>query len=377
MTPKTGLYIHWPFCARICPYCDFTITRSRNEDIGAWTDIFVEDLRRYGEMIGPRPLVSIYFGGGTPSLMPPDAVGRVIDAAEDVYGIEPGAEITLEANPTDAEAARFSGFASAGVNRLSLGVQSLDDRQLSFLGRNHGAGEARAAVEVAMKAFRQVTLDFIYALPDETMEAWRARLSEILSLGAGHLSLYQLTVEQGTAFGQAVKRGDWTPSGEDRSADLYDLTQEMTDEVGLPAYEVSNHARAGEEAVHNGLYWQGADWLAIGPGAHGRLTTGGARHATSGQAYIRQWPDLSFDDRYEFEFLDDEAQAMEVIAGALRTTAGLPLDRVPQSCREALRRAAGNYAAEGILEWEGDILRIAPKYRPLTDHLVSRLTSVL
>ena len=377
MTPDTGLYVHWPFCARICPYCDFTVTRSRREDVTAWTDRLIEDIRAMRERTGPRRLVSVYFGGGTPSLMPPGEVARVLDAAAAAFGVAPGAEITLEANPTDGEAVRFEGFRAAGINRLSLGVQSFDDTQLAFLGREHGGEEARAAARLAARVFPRVTLDFIYALPGETMAQWRARLMEVIDLGAEHLSFYQLTVEPDTAFHRAVSRGQWRPPEDDLAADLYEVTQEVTAAAGLPAYEGSNHARAGAEAVHNALYWRAADWVAVGPGAHGRLTTEDGRRALAGSENIRAWMEAPFENRYAVEILSEEAQAIEALAGGLRTREGLPVARLPATYRLAVLKAARDLVQDGLVEEGGERLRIPPRHRLLTDHIVARIVEAL
>ena len=282
-----GLYVHWPYCARICPYCDFNVLRDRGrgEEQRALKDAILADLRRHRELTGPRELVSIFLGGGTPSLMDPDWAGEMIALCQALWTPLADLEITLEANPTDAEAGRFAGFAAAGVQRLSLGVQALDDASLTLLGRNHGADEARRAAALGARVFPRLSLDLIYARPGQTPDAWRAELAETLALGAEHLSPYQLTIEAGTAFDRAVKRGTLVPPAEHLAAELFDVTQETLTAAGFTAYEVSNQARGqAARSRHNLVYWTGADYVGVGPGAHGRLTLDGARTATFSQA---------------------------------------------------------------------------------------------
>jgi len=286
LTPL-GVYIHWPYCARICPYCDFNVLRDRGrgEEQRALKAAILADLRRHRELTGPRELTSIFLGGGTPSLMDPDWAGEMIALCSSLWTPAADLEVSLEANPTDAEAGRFSAFAAAGVQRLSLGVQALDDASLAMLGRNHGADEARRAAALGARTFPRLSLDLIYARPGQTPDAWRAELTQAIDLGAEHLSPYQLTIEAGTAFDRAVRRGTLVPPGEDLAAELFDVTQETLGAAGFVAYEVSNHAR-GEAARsrHNLVYWRGQDYVGAGPGAHGRLTLEGARTATFAEA---------------------------------------------------------------------------------------------
>ncbi|RFB05210.1 radical SAM family heme chaperone HemW [Parvularcula marina] len=377
MSLETGLYIHWPFCSRICPYCDFTITRSRDEDFARWVAEYVLDLEKFRERMGSRQLASIYFGGGTPSLLPASAVGQLIEAADRLFGLAPAAEITLEANPTDAEISHFAGFRSAGINRLSLGVQSFDDAQLSFLGRNHGEAEARRAVDVAASTFEAYTLDFIYALPDEDLVAWEMRLSDILAVGAPHLSLYQLTVEPETAFAKAVGRGDWHPMPDERAAGLYAMTQSMTASAGCPGYEISNHARPGAEAKHNSLYWRGADWIGIGPGSHGRLTLEVGRSAIAGRPTIREWLGMPHQERYDEEQLDEEAQLIELLAGGLRQVAGLDLNLLKEEQKASVLSVTGALLDDGMVQQESHRLMIPEDHRLITDYIISRLVGAL
>ena len=265
-----ALYIHWPFCLAKCPYCDFNSHVRDAIDHALWETALLADMRHDAALAADGPLDSIFFGGGTPSLMPPALVERLLGEAQKLWGFAPGIEITLEANPSSVETARFAALATAGVNRVSLGVQALDDKTLQFLGRVHDAGEALSALDVAQRHFARVNFDLIYALPGQTPDAWRADLERALDFGTGHLSLYQLTIEPGTRFASMVRRKEFEPLDDDAGGELYDLTRELTTAHGLPAYEVSNHARPGEESRHNLTYWRYQDYCGIGPGAHGR-----------------------------------------------------------------------------------------------------------
>ncbi len=265
-----ALYIHWPFCAKKCPYCDFNSHVRESVDVDAWETALIADMRAEAKVAGGETLTSIFFGGGTPSLMPPSLVAALLDEAERLWGFGPGIEITLEANPSSVEAANFTDLASAGINRVSLGVQSLEDETLHWLGRLHSSTEALAALDVAQSAFDRVSFDLIYALPGQTSDQWEAQLTRALGFGTSHLSLYQLTIEPGTRFETDVRQGRFQPLGDEEAAQLYDQTRAMTAAAGLPAYEVSNHARAGQESRHNLTYWRYQDYAGIGPGAHGR-----------------------------------------------------------------------------------------------------------
>ena len=265
-----ALYVHWPFCVSKCPYCDFNSHVRASIDQDEWREALLADLAHEARLLPDRTLKSIFFGGGTPSLMEPATVAAVIDAATATWAPSPDIEITLEANPNSVEAARFADLAVAGVNRLSLGLQSFDDGALDFLGRAHSAREGFRALEIAQRNFRRVSFDLIYALPGDTEDSWSASLAQALSLGTRHLSLYQLTIEPGTRFASMVGRHDFEPLDSDRAAALYELTDAMTSEAGMPAYEISNHARPGHEGHHNLTYWRYGDYAGIGPGAHGR-----------------------------------------------------------------------------------------------------------
>lgn len=267
-----ALYIHWPFCLAKCPYCDFNSHVRERVDHARWEQALLADMRHEREVSSAEPLESVFFGGGTPSLMPPALVARLLKEAEQIWGFAPGIEITLEGNPSSVEAANYAALADVGVNRVSLGLQALDNETLRFLGRLHDATEGLAALDVAQRHFERVSFDLIYARPRQTLYAWQAELSQALTYGTGHLSLYQLTIEPGTRFETMVRKGQFIPLDDDACADMFELTRDMTAQAGLPAYEVSNHARPGEESRHNLTYWRYLDYCGIGPGAHGRRT---------------------------------------------------------------------------------------------------------
>jgi len=269
-----ALYIHWPFCASKCPYCDFNSHVRAEIDLAAWRDGLLAELHHEARQTPSGPagetLTSVFFGGGTPSLMPAPLVAELLGEAAKLWGFAPGIEITLEANPTSFEAARFAEFAAVGINRLSIGVQSFDAQALAFLGRTHSVATAERVIGRAQQMFGRVTFDLIYALPGQTAREWEAQLTHALAYGTEHLSLYQLTIEPNTRFATDVRRQAFAPMDNDEAADLFTLTQELTARAGLPAYEISNHARPGEESRHNLAYWRYQDYVGIGPGAHGR-----------------------------------------------------------------------------------------------------------
>ncbi len=275
-----AIYVHWPFCARKCPYCDFNSHVRERVDHAAWRAAYLRELAQMRQLTGPREIVSVFFGGGTPSLMEPATTAAVIAEIDALWGIPQGVEITLEANPGSTEADKFRAFRAAGVNRVSVGVQALNDADLKALGRLHDADEARRAVGIAGDVFGRFSFDLIYARQGQTVAAWQDELRAALAMGSSHLSLYQLTIEEGTPFHTLFQRGEIVLPDEDSGAAMYELTQQMCADAGLPAYEVSNHARMGEESRHNLVYWRGGDYAGIGPGAHGRLTLEGKRVAT-------------------------------------------------------------------------------------------------
>ena len=335
--PPLGVYVHWPYCARICPYCDFNVVRDRGQpEQAALAPAIVRDLEAQAALTGPRRLVSVFLGGGTPSLMDPAWAAEIVDAARRLWPADGPVEVTLEANPTDAEAGRYAAFAQAGVQRLSLGVQALDDDALRLLGRNHDAAEARRAAEAAASAFPRLSIDLIYARPSQTPAAWAAELAQAVAWGAEHVSPYQLTIEPGTAFDRLVGRGRLVPPDQDLAAALYETTQETLEAAGFEAYEVSNHARGpAARSRHNLVYWRGQDYVGAGPGAHGRLTLGapaaGGRAATYAEPkvadYIRavERTGLGWRDR---EDLTPREAALERLLMGLRTVEGVGLDEL-------------------------------------------------
>jgi len=373
MTPKLGVYVHWPYCARLCPYCDFNVYKNREINAARWLAALTRDLSYWAGRTPPRKLTSLYFGGGTPSLAPLAVLEGVIAACASLWGFDDNAEITIEANPTDAEQSLFRAFAAAGVNRLSLGVQSFDDAALKFLGRDHDGAAARRAVETALSVFDRATFDLIYALSGETAKSWRERLREALTLGAPHLSLYQLTIEQGTAFEKAVARELWTPPDEDAGADLYDVAQEETARAGLPAYEISNHAAQGGESRHNLLYWTQQDYIGVGPGAHGRLTESGARLATetplSPDAYL-ETAESSGCGANLIEPLTEDAILTERLFMGLRLASGLALSA---SDIAALAPRIDALAEEGLLVRRGAHIAATPDGRRLLNAVLARI----
>lgn len=325
---ELGVYIHWPYCARICPYCDFNVVRDRGrkEEQAALADAIVADLEAQRALTGERRLLSIFFGGGTPSLMDPAQVARVIETTKRLWSPADDLEISLEANPTDAETGRFAALADTGVQRLSLGVQALDDVALKTLGRNHDASAARRAMAAARRAFPRLSIDLIYARPGQTDAAWRAELAEALATAPEHVSPYQLTIEAGTAFDRAVGRGRLKVPDEDLAATLFETTQEILEAAGFDAYEVSNHAK-GEAARsrHNLVYWRGVDYVGVGPGAHGRLALPEGRVATTAHRVISDYVAAVGRTGLGFtrEILTPEEAAEERLVLGLRIDAGV------------------------------------------------------
>lgn len=373
-----ALYVHWPYCARICPYCDFNVVRDRGkvEEQAALVAAILADMEAQGRLTGPRRLASMFFGGGTPSLMASEAVAAVIDRARTLFPPRGPIEITLEANPTDAEAARFAALSDAGINRLSMGVQALDDAALAFLGRNHSADEARRAVAVAARAFPRLSIDLIYARPDQTVDGWRAELTGAIDMGFEHVSPYQLTIEPTTAFGRAVARGAWTPPDEDLSAALYEATQTVLEAAGFDAYEVSNHAR-GEAArsAHNLHVWRGGDYLGLGPGAHGRLTLEGSRTATVAHRGIG---DYVAGVNAGTPWREREAQsardaAEEKVLLGLRTVEGVALADLAVLGRGMETGPLAGLVGDGFLAAEAGRIRATAAGRPVLDGVLRAL----
>ena len=376
-----AIYIHWPFCQSKCPYCDFNSYARRTISEEQYLEAALSELDHYAAETRGRPLSSIFFGGGTPSLMMPHTVGALLDKIAALWPVESACEITLEANPSSVEFDRFEGYRIAGVNRVSLGVQSLSDEQLRFLGRLHTAAEARQALEIAGRHFERISFDLIYARPGQTEFEWRLELREALALARRHLSLYQLTIEPETAFFDLYRRGKLRVPGADLSADLYTLTQEMCEAAGLPAYEVSNHAAPGQESRHNLTYWRYGDYLGIGPGAHGRLTAGGRKYATAAEKAPAAWyakvNECGSGCEEHFE-LDPRQQAEEAVLMGLRLREGLDLAAL--SAKTGFSPALQVIAPleeEDLLRRDGDWLRATMQGRLVLNALVEAIAAGL
>ena len=374
-----ALYIHWPFCLAKCPYCDFNSHVRDTVDHAAWQAALLAEMRHEHSISGGEPLDSIFFGGGTPSLMPPALVERLLIEAQALWGFAEGIEITLEGNPSSVEAANYADLAAAGISRVSLGLQSLDDAALRFLGRLHDADEGLKALDVAQRHFQRVSFDLIYALPGQTMEQWQSELARALSFGTGHLSLYQLTIEPGTKFATMVRQHDFTPLDEDASADLFTLTRSMTAAAGLPAYEISNHARPGEESRHNLTYWRYHDYAGIGPGAHGRR--GGM--ATVRHKKPENWLAAVADKGNglsEERALTVSEQASEALLMGLRLREGVDLADLARRFGFAPANLingakADFYTDEGLLWRDGDQIGVTDSGMPLLDGLLGELVA--
>lgn len=372
-----ALYIHWPFCLSKCPYCDFNSHVRQGLSFNEWEAALLADLRHEAAAAAGAGLDSVFFGGGTPSLMPPELVATLLAEAERLWGFNPAIEITLEANPTSVEAANFAALAAAGVNRVSLGLQALDDEALRFLGRQHSAREGLAALQTAQGVFSRVSFDLIYARPGQTPEHWAAELERALGFGTGHLSLYQLTIEPGTRFATDVRQGAFVPLDDDPAADLYALTREMTEAAGLPAYEISNHARPGEESRHNLTYWRYQDYAGIGPGAHGRRGGVATVRHRKPENYLaalgRNGHGIS-----EERVLAPREQAAEALLMGLRLREGVDADALarrfglePGSLVDRERLAF--YQSLGLAWHEGGRVGVTPQGMPLLDALLAEL----
>ncbi|WP_029351691.1 radical SAM family heme chaperone HemW [Bosea sp. 117] len=379
--PGFGVYVHWPFCLAKCPYCDFNShVRHSPPDQDRFLRAFRAEIADARARTGQRRTASVFFGGGTPSLMDPATVGGILAAIDEAWPLDATAEVTLEANPTSVEAGRFRGYRAAGVNRVSLGVQALDDASLKALGRMHTADEALAAVAVARAAFERVSFDLIYARPAQTPEAWRAELLRAISEGCEHLSLYQLTIEDGTPFAALHRAGKLVVPEEEVARALWDVTQEMTREAGLPAYEISNHARPGAESRHNLLYWRYGEYAGIGPGAHGRLDTPEGRRATSTERRPEAW--LNLVEEHGHGLVEDESltrmeQSDEFLLMGLRLAEGIDGQRFKRlSGRDFESMRVHALLAEGMIEQLPDgRLRVTPQGFPVLDAIVADLAA--
>jgi putative oxygen-independent coproporphyrinogen III oxidase len=363
--PGFALYVHWPFCASKCPYCDFNSHVRDGVDAARWQRAYLAELDRAAAETAGRTVTSVFFGGGTPSLMPPATAAAILDRVTALWPVAREAEITLEANPGASEAARFRAFREAGVNRLSIGVQALDDAALAFLGRKHSAGEALAAVERAAAAFDRFSFDLIYARPGQSVADWRDELTRALGFAGEHLSVYQLTIEPGTAFHTAHQRGDFALPDEDTAADLYETTRDLLTAAGLNAYEISNHARPGAESRHNLTYWRYGDYAGVGPGAHGRLTLGETKVATRQQRLPETWlADVERTGSGEVERtpLARAERGREMLLMGLRLSEGVDLARFEREAGVPARdfvdaAAARRLADAGLIAWTDDALR--------------------
>lgn len=348
-----ALYIHWPFCLSKCPYCDFNSHVRERIPQARMVAALRAELAFEAARIGPRRLTSIFFGGGTPSLLDPENVAALIADAMTLFTADPNIEITLEANPTSIEAGRFAGYAAAGVNRVSIGVQSFDEQALKFLGREHSAGQAIAAIELAREIFPRLSFDLIYARPGQAEPAWRAELNMALSLAADHLSLYQLTIEAGTKFQTLYARGEFALPDDDLAAALYDATAEVAGTFGLAPYEISNYAKPGGESRHNLSYWRYEEYAGIGPGAHGRLNLGGRLHATSRHRGPEVWADLveqSGSGATHEDAVSAQDRAREALLMGLRLTEGILLSRYEQRTGSAVSDAVDPVILQAAIE---------------------------
>ncbi|WP_010543892.1 radical SAM family heme chaperone HemW [Sphingomonas elodea] len=372
-----ALYVHWPFCVSKCPYCDFNSHVRESVDQARWRDALLADLAHEAAVLPGRRLGSIFFGGGTPSLMPPATVAAILDAAERAWGFEDGLEITLEANPSSVEAERFADIAAAGVNRVSLGLQALDDEALRFLGRAHGVDEGLAALATAQAAFRRVSFDLIYARPGQSVDTWEAELRRAIGFGTEHLSLYQLTIEPGTRFATLAARGQLTIPDADLGADLFETTRAITAAAGLRAYEISNHARPGAESRHNLTYWRYRDYAGIGPGAHGRR--GGL--ATLRHKKPENWLAALDRNGHGMEREDVLApydRATEALLMGLRIAEGVDLDRVAElggGTAPVDGAALDRLVRLGLAEHDGSRLRITETGMPVLEAILRELVA--
>ena len=376
-----GVYVHWPFCASKCPYCDFNSHVHRGAfDEEAYVQAYEREIAHAASIAPGRVVQSIFFGGGTPSLMSPWAVERIIDAVAKHWTVEARAEITLEANPTSVEVERFKGFRGAGVNRVSLGVQSLREKPLADLGRRHSVEEAVAAVRIAQSVFERSSFDLIYARPHQTLEDWEDELKEALWLAKGHISLYQLTIEQGTRYFDLHKAGKLKMPDEDLAADFYEMTQELTAQAGMPAYEISNHARPGQESQHNLLYWRYGEYAGIGPGAHGRLLINNQRHATAAELLPFDWQKKVVAQGHGMvvdDVLTWEEQGDEFLVMGLRLREGISPQRFTAlSGRKINQRQIDDLKGYGFVETlpNGNI-RVTDRGWPVLDAVVADLAA--
>jgi len=372
-----GVYVHWPFCLAKCPYCDFNSHVSREVDHEQWRKAFVSELQHSATLTGPRKVDSIFFGGGTPSLMEAETVAAVIDEIDRAWGIKPNAEITLEANPTSVEANKFVDFSQAGVNRISMGIQSLNDTDLKALGRMHSVDEALKAFDIAKKQFERVSFDLIYARQKQTAKHWFTELRRALDLAVDHLSLYQLTIEQGTRFGDLYNKGKLRGlPPNDEAADMYLGTQEICSEFGLHGYEISNYARKDAESRHNLVYWRYGDYVGVGPGAHARLTIDGQRTALNTHLAPQKWLESNAEFGHgiqETEALSLEDQATEYLMMSMRLAEGSDLNRFEKMSSRISPSRLAQLQEMGMVNVEGKRLFATAKGRPVLNSILAEL----
>ncbi len=368
-----GLYVHWPFCQAKCPYCDFNSHVVDAVDQSKWQDAFRKEIERVQSDLPGRTLDTIFFGGGTPSLMSPKTVETIITTARAAWPFANDMEITLEANPTSVEANRFQGFADAGVNRVSIGVQALNDDDLRKLGRLHSVDDARRAVELAKSVFPRTSFDLIYARQNQSLEAWKNELSEALEMADGHLSLYQLTIEPGTAFGDRFAKGRLRDlPNDDLAADMFEVTQDLTAASGLPAYEISNHASPGNESRHNMIYWRGHDWIGVGPGAHGRFTSKGSRIATESYLAPGKWLSAVNEGsgeslRRTLALLEDKEERLMM---GLRLETGVPVSEYQEYINKF-----NELIRIDMLERQNGLVRATERGKPVLNAILRELLS--
>lgn len=379
--PGFGVYVHWPFCAAKCPYCDFNShVRHQPVDQDAFVAAFLREMAAMRAMSGVRTVTSIFMGGGTPSLMRPETVDAILNGIARHWHVPSGIEITMEANPSSVEAERFRGYRAAGVNRVSLGVQALNDRDLKFLGRLHDVADALRAVKLAREIFPRMSFDLIYARPGQTGDEWTRELKEAISYAVDHLSLYQLTIEEGTPFFGLHKAGKIVIPDQDHAAELYEITQGFTADAGMPAYEVSNHARPGLESRHNLTYWRYGDYVGLGPGAHGRLTANGTKYATATHRTPEEWLKLVGEHGHgmvDRDALETDEQADEMLLMGLRLREGLDLARWSSLSGRELDIDRENFLiGHGFIERLGNSrLRCTPQGMLILDAVVADLAA--
>lgn len=372
-----AIYLHWPFCQAKCPYCDFNSHVAREIDQSRWKQAYLAEIDRYAEQTQGRVLTSVFFGGGTPSLMQPDVVHAVLERIKQRWPQANDLEVTLEANPGSVEAGRFKAYADGGVNRISMGIQALNDTDLQKLGRIHTTKEALAAFDVARARFERVSFDLIYARQNQSLESWKTELKQALAMAVDHLSLYQLTIEDGTAFGDRYARGKLTGlPPDDLSADMYKATQDICEDAGYLGYEISNHARSGAESRHNRVYWRYGDYVGIGPGAHGRLSFGGQRYATEAWSNPNKWLDLVGQEQSEKErsSLTGADQASEFLMMGLRLTEGVDQRRFEALSGQPLPVDRIEYLSDlGMINVQASNLTVTPQGRMVLNAILAEL----